>query len=122
MATTDNKASGAGTGGSGAGTPKSGSRLSVPENLQSQRDSGVTAPTDTTEVPYWERDDAPAGSTSASLYHLNENGQKRVSPETHYHHLANGAVVLGYGIGTHHTSVDDDGNDVIVPIHRAFGG
>jgi hypothetical protein len=70
------------------------------------------------EVPVWEKDDAPDGSTEGSLL-VYENGVPvRVSGPTHYTHLANGQIVGGYGIGTHHT--DDDGN--VVPILNHYAG
>jgi hypothetical protein len=73
------------------------------------------------EVPLWERDDAPKGSTSESLLHY-ENGQPvRVSGPTHYSSLADGRLIGGYGIGTHH-SEEKDGQEVITPIVATYGG
>ena len=69
------------------------------------------------EVPLWERDDAPDGSTESSLL-VYENGVPvRVSGPTHYTHLANGQIVGGYGIGTH-----ADMGDGPVPIVAHFSG
>lgn len=71
----------------------------------------------TRETPLWERDDAPAGSTEESLL-VHENGKPvRVAGPTHYGHLANGAIVGSYGVGTHH----DDG-DGPVPYVAHYAG
>lgn len=67
------------------------------------------------ETPPWERDDAPKGSTSESVMTTDENGRTRVAGPTHYTHLADGRIVGGYGIGTHHTDADvNDGEPVAV--------
>lgn len=74
-------------------------------------------------IPVWdERRGAPPGSTAESLLIFDHKGDpEAVAPPTHYHHLANGRVVGGYTSGTHHTEVDDDGNDVITPIINVYG-
>lgn len=69
------------------------------------------------EVPLWERDDAPDGSTESSLLHYEDGVAKRVSGPTHYTHLANGQIIGSYGIGTHH----DDG-DGPVPVVAHYAG
>ena len=80
------------------------------KDLQAQRESGTEAKPDMVrEVPPWERDDAPAGSTSESLM-VYERGQAvRVAGPTHYVHLANGRVIADYGIGTHYSEADPNG-------------
>jgi hypothetical protein len=63
----------------------------------------------TRETPVWERDDAPPGSTEASLL-VFENGRPvRVAGPTHYVHLADGRVIGGYGGGTHHSEPGENG-------------
>lgn len=85
------------------------------------RTQGVTVEK-TKEVPVWEQDDAPDGSTHASLLVYERGVPVAVAPPTHYHHLADGRITTGYSGGTHYTEVDEDGNDVIVPIIRVYGG
>lgn len=77
----------------------------------------------TREVPVWEREDAPPGSTEQSLL-VHENGVPvRVAGPTHYHHTADGRVHGGYGIGTHYSEADPDGGpDRVVPIIGIYGG
>jgi ketosteroid isomerase-like protein len=71
---------------------------------------------------WWEHEDAPAGSTSASLAVV-ENGRKtRVHGPTHYHHLADGRVVAGYTTGTHHVEPGEDGQDRVTKILSIFEG
>lgn len=74
------------------------------------------------EVPVWERDDAPAGSTASSLMVYDRGKAVRVSGPTHYAHLANGRVVAGYAGGTHHTEPGENGGPDkitrIVAIHE----
>jgi len=69
------------------------------------------------ETPVWARDDAPPGSTEASLL-VFENGRPvRVAGPTHYVHLADGRVVGGYGGGTHWAEPGEDGGpDTIIRI------
>lgn len=64
----------------------------------------------------WELEDAPPGSTSESLLVFERGLPVRVAGPTHYHHLADGRVVGGYGGGTHY----DDGDKVtrIVAVHE----
>ena len=70
-------------------------------------------------VPVWDprhESNPPPGSTEESLL-VFENGQPvRVAGPTHYVHLADGRVIGGYGGGTHHSDVDEDGNERIVRI------
>jgi hypothetical protein len=70
----------------------------------------------TKEVPVWERDDAPPGSTAESLLVFEGGVPVRVAGPTHYVHLADGRVVGGFGGGTHFSDTDDDGNERIVRI------
>ncbi|GAA0287280.1 hypothetical protein GCM10009527_098250 [Actinomadura nitritigenes] len=74
------------------------------------------------DVPVWERDDAPAGSTASSLMVYERGKAVRVSGPTHYAHLANGRVVAGYSGGTHHTEPGENGGpdkiSRIVAIHE----
>ncbi len=74
------------------------------DELQRMRESGADVTLDTAhDVPVWELDDAPAGSTEGSLL-VYERGQAvRVAGPTHYVHLADGRVRAGYGIGTHYS-------------------
>lgn len=69
------------------------------------------------EVPLWERDDAPDGSTESSLLVYEDGKPVRVSGPTHYTHLATGEIVGTYGIGTHH----DSGNGP-VPVVAHYNG
>jgi hypothetical protein len=55
------------------------------------------------EVPVWERDDAPPGSTAESLLVFEGGRPVRVAGPTHYVHLADGRVVGGFGGGTHYS-------------------
>jgi hypothetical protein len=55
------------------------------------------------EIPVWELDDAPPGSTSESLLVFERGVPVRVAGPTHYVHLADGRVIGGYGGGTHHS-------------------
>lgn len=86
--------------------------------LNIERRQKFSGELDTTrETPLWEQDDAPDGSTESSLL-VYENGVPvRVSGPTHYAHLANGEIVGGYGIGTHH-----DGGNGPVPIVAHYAG
>lgn len=68
------------------------------------------------EVPLWDRDDAPKGSTDSSLLKYENGVPVRVSGPTHFSHLANGKIVGSYGIGTHH---DDGKGPVPVVAHYA---
>jgi hypothetical protein len=65
------------------------------------------------EVPVWEQDDAPPGSTSESLLVFERGIPVRVAGPTHYVHLADGRVIGGYGGGTHHSEPVMDGDRVI---------
>lgn len=70
----------------------------------------------TREVPVWEQDDAPAGSTAESLL-VFENGRPvRVAGPTHYCHLADGRVIGGFGGGTHYADVDEHGNQRVTRV------
>lgn len=69
------------------------------------------------EVPLWERDDAPKGSTEGSLLTYENGVPVRVSGPTHYQHNADGSITGGYGIGTH-----VDNGDRIVPILAHYQG
>lgn len=92
-------------------------------NIEQSRGKGSDVETDTKrEQKLWEKDDAPKGSTEGSLLHYDENGNPdRVSGPTHYAHLANGKIVGGYGIGTHHTDADVN-NGAPVPITAHYSG
>lgn len=65
---------------------------------------------------YWERPDAPPGSTKESLAVVEGGRKVRVHGPTHYHHLADGRVTAGYTGGTHHSEPGDDGQDKITKI------
>lgn len=69
------------------------------------------------EVPLWERDDAPDGSTESSLLVYEDGKPVRVSGPTHYQHNADGSITGGFGIGTH-----VDTGDRIVPILAHYQG
>ena len=73
----------------------------------------------TKEIPVWHPDHEshpPAGSTEQSLL-VFENGRPvRVAGPTHYHHLADGRIVGGYGHATHYADVDEDGNQRVTRI------
>lgn len=61
------------------------------------------------DVPVWEREDAPPGSTSESLLVFDRGRPVRVAGPTHFHHLADGRVVAGFSGGTHYSEDVDDG-------------
>lgn len=78
---------------------------------------------DAKEVPVWEHEDAPAGSTAGSLMVYERGKPVRVSGPTHYHHLADGRVVAAYNGGTHHSEPGEDGGpDKITKILAIHGG
>lgn len=80
------------------------------EGLEVTRKQAATeAPDKTREIPVWERDDAPRGSTASSLLVYDRGKPVRVQGPTHYHHLADGRVTVGYNGGTHHTEPGPDG-------------
>lgn len=62
-------------------------------------DSGTQVGTNDAPA-WWEAEDAPAGTTQESLYSVDANGAKHAAGPTHYHHLADGRVVAGFGGGT----------------------
>ena len=71
------------------------------------------------EIPVWHPDHPskpPAGSTSESLLVFEGGRPVRVAGPTHYVHLADGRVTGGYGGGTHHADVDDNGNQRVTRI------
>jgi hypothetical protein len=71
-----------------------------------------------TEVPAWERDDAPPGSTASSSIVKGKDGKDRVQGPTHYAHTADGRIVGSYGGGTHYTDADvNDGEPVAIIAH-----
>lgn len=41
-------------------------------------------------------------------------------PKTHLMHLASGRYQMGDAVTSHYSYVDDDGNDVIVPVTAAY--
>lgn len=74
------------------------------------------------ETPVWELPDAPPGSTSESLLVFERGIPVRVAAPTHYHHLADGRIVGGYGHATHYADTDEAGNQRvtrIVGVHEA---
>lgn len=70
----------------------------------------------TKEIPVWERDDAPPGSTAESLLVFEGGRPVRVAGPTHYVHLADGRVVGGFGGGTHYADLDENGNQRVTRI------
>lgn len=44
----------------------------------------------------------------------------KLTPPTHYLHLADGRVVDGSNHATHHTEVGEDGADICVPVVAAY--
>lgn len=91
--------------------------------LSRTRQGGTENKIDTVrEVPMWERDDAPAGSTEASLKVFENGVPVRISGPTHHTHLADGRIVGGYGIGTHYSEANDDGTDSYTRIIASYGG
>jgi hypothetical protein len=74
------------------------------------------------EVPVWELEDAPAGSTEASLLVYERGKAIRVHGPTHYHHLADGRVIGAYNGGTHHTEPGPDGRDKVIKILSVHEG
>ena len=102
-----------------------GLNLPNPDDLAAARGSGADVSIDNSrEVPIWEQDDAPDGSTAESLF-VYERGQAvRVAGPTHYHHLADGRIVGGYGIGTHYSTPGDNPGDPdrYTRIIAAYGG
>jgi len=97
-----------------AARPSGRSRVVQPDRSK-PADVGIQRET---EVPPWERDDAPKGSTSNSLMSTDDNGKPVVSGPTHYQHLVDGRIVGSYGIGTHHTDADvNDGEPTLAVAH-----
>jgi len=89
----------------------------MPEIADVRKNNGPTVELDTVvKKSVWEEDDAPDGSTSESLLVYEGGVPVRVSGPTHYHGLANGEIVGGYGIGTHHSTPDG-----VVPILTITG-
>jgi hypothetical protein len=89
--------------------PPAAARIDA-DGLQATRKSAAAAELDNErEVPVWEADDAPAGSTASSLLVYERGKPVRVQGPTHYHHLADGRVGVGYNGGTHHTEPGEDG-------------
>lgn len=68
------------------------------------------------EVPVWEAEDAPAGSTAESLLVFDRGRPVRVAGPTHYQHLADGRVIAGYNGGTHYTEPGENGHDKVTKI------
>lgn len=73
------------------------------------------------ETPVWEAEDAPPGSHSESLLVFEGGRPVRVAGPTHYHHLADGRIVGGYGHATHYAEPGEDGGPdkvtIIVGVH-----
>lgn len=75
------------------------------------------------EVPVWEADDAPRGSTEQSLLVYERGRPVRVSGPTHYAHLSDGRVTASYGIGTHYSEAGENGGpDRVSLITAHYGG
>lgn len=74
------------------------------------------------DKPWWQHDGAPEGSHEFSLYERDDNGNKRVAPATHYHHLADGRIIPGYSQGTHYTEPDGNGGDRVTRIVAVHAG
>lgn len=75
------------------------------------------------EVPVWEADDAPKGSTEQSLLVYERGKPVRVSGPTHYAHLSDGRVAASYGIGTHYSEAGENGGpDRLALITAHYGG
>lgn len=72
------------------------------------------------EVPVWERDDAPPGSTAQSLLIFERGRPVKVAGPTHYHHLADGRIVGGFAGGTHYSerAGRDEKVTRIVAVHQ----
>jgi hypothetical protein len=92
------------------------------EALESVKHVNVETIDNERETPVWEADDAPPGSTSGSLLVYEKGKPVRVSGPTHYHHLANGAVVAAYSGGTHHTEPGPNGRDKVTRIVAILEG
>jgi hypothetical protein len=92
----------------------------VYDGLEEQRSRGTGKVGPAREIPVWEADDAPAGSTAESLLEYENGKPARVAGPTHHVHLQNGRVVSHFGGGTHYSEVDEDGNDVVHKIIVAY--
>jgi hypothetical protein len=71
------------------------------------------------ELPVWHPDHPsgpPPGSTEESLLVFEGSRPVRVAGPTHYVHLADGRVIGGYGGGTHHSDLDEHGNERIIRV------
>lgn len=93
------------------------------EGLQaSRRQSSDEQLDNVAEVPVWERDDAPKGATASSLLVYERGKAVRVQGPTHYHHLADGRIEVGYNGGTHHTEPGPGGQDKLTKITAVHEG
>lgn len=86
------------------------------EGLAANKQQAETKPEKVRVTPVWEREDAPKGSTRASLMVFDRGQAVRVHGPTHYHHLADGRVTVGYSGGTHHSEPGEDGQDKVTRI------
>lgn len=91
--------------------------------LNPVNDEGPAEPAGPVKTPeWWEADGVPDTASAESLYHRNEHGAKVFAPPTHYHHLADGRVVVGYSGGTQVSEPDGNGGERIVPIIGIYQG
>lgn len=74
------------------------------------------------EVPVWQLPDAPKGSTADSLLVYERGKAVRVQGPTHYHHLGDGRVAVGYNGGTHVAEPGPDGQDKVTRILAVHEG
>lgn len=105
--------------------PKSKINLPDPAALAAARESSADVALDTSrEVPVWDQDDAPRGSTAESLLVYERGVPVRVAGPTHYHHLVDGRILGGYTGGTHHTEPGENEGDPdrVTQIHQLFEG
>jgi hypothetical protein len=99
--------------------------LPDPEALAKARESAADVAIDNSrEVPVWEQDDAPKGSTAESLLVYERGVPVRVAGPTHYHHLVDGRIVGGYGHATHYSEpgAKPGDPDKLTRIHAVYGG
>lgn len=99
--------------------------LPDPEALAAARESSADVGLDTErEVPVWEQDDAPRGSTAESLLVYERGVPVRVAGPTHYSHLVDGRIIGTYGNGTHYSEpgANPGDPDRVTRIHTHYEG
>lgn len=80
---------------------------------------GGTVAVDQDEYDAYQREKASAARRAEREAREAEERAKKY-PKTHLMHLASGRYEMGDAVTSHHSYVDDDGNDVIVPVTAAY--